>query len=37
LRSEPRISDGENGILRYLGIPIEQLADRSSFVETLFC
>ena len=29
-------SDGENGILRYRGIPIEQLAEQSSFVETAF-
>src|SRR4051812_15513315 len=29
-------SDGENGILRYRGIPIEQLAEKSSFVETAF-
>jgi citrate synthase len=28
--------DGENGILRYRGIPIEQLAEKSSFVETSF-
>ena len=26
--------DGEKGILRYRGIPIEQLVERSSFVET---
>ncbi len=26
--------DGENGILRYRGIPIEQLAERSTFLET---
>ena len=26
--------DGENGILRYRGIPIEQLAEKSSFIET---
>ena len=26
--------DGENGILRYRGIPVEQLAERSTFVET---
>ena len=26
--------DGDAGILRYRGIPIEQLAERSSFVET---
>ncbi len=28
--------DGEQGILRYRGIPIEQLAEQSSFVETAF-
>ncbi len=28
--------DGEKGILRYRGIPIEQLAEHSSFVETAF-
>lgn len=28
--------DGEKGILRYRGIPIEQLAENSSFVETAF-
>ena len=28
--------DGEQGILRYRGIPIEELADKSSFVETAF-
>ncbi len=26
--------DGENGILRYRGIPIEQLAENSTFIET---
>jgi len=26
--------DGENGVLRYRGYPIEELAERSSFVET---
>lgn len=26
--------DGENGILRYRGVPIEDLASRSSFIET---
>ena len=33
---ESRITfiDGERGILRYRGIPIEQLADHSTFVET---
>ncbi|MBU4317316.1 MAG: citrate synthase [Proteobacteria bacterium] len=28
--------DGEKGILRYRGIPIEELAEKSSFVETSF-
>ena len=28
--------DGEHGILRYRGIPVEQLAERSSFVETAY-
>ncbi len=28
--------DGEQGILRYRGIPIEQLAERSTFVETAY-
>ena len=28
--------DGEKGVLRYRGIPIEQLAGRSNFVETSF-
>ncbi len=28
--------DGDKGILRYRGIPIEQLAEHSSFVETAF-
>ncbi len=28
--------DGENGILRYRGIPIEQLAEQSTFVETAY-
>ena len=28
--------DGEKGVLRYRGIPIEQLAEHSSFVETSF-
>ena len=28
--------DGEKGILRYRGIPIEQLAERSGFTETAF-
>ncbi len=29
--------DGEKGILRYRGIPIEQLAEKSTFVETATC
>ena len=28
--------DGEKGVLRYRGIPVEQLAERSSFVETAY-
>ena len=28
--------DGETGILRYRGIPIEQLAEKSTFIETAF-
>ena len=28
--------DGEKGILRYRGVPIEELAERSSFAETAF-
>src|SRR5262249_4603082 len=28
--------DGEKGILRYRGIPIEQLAEKSTFVETSY-
>lgn len=28
--------DGDNGILRYRGIPIEQLAEKSTFVETSY-
>lgn len=28
--------DGEKGILRYRGVPIEELAEKSSFVETAF-
>src|SRR3954469_6328071 len=33
-KSEITFIDGEKGILRYRGIPIEQLAERSNFVET---
>ncbi len=28
--------DGDNGILRYYGIPIEQLAEKSTFIETAY-
>jgi len=35
-RSSITFIDGEKGILRYRGIPIEELAERSSFVETAF-
>ena len=35
-RSSITFLDGEQGILRYRGIPIQQLADKSSFVETSF-
>ncbi len=35
-RSGITYMDGEQGILRYRGIPIEQLAEHSSFVETAF-
>src|SRR5438874_2812446 len=28
--------DGEKGILRYRGVPIEELAERSTFVETSY-
>src|SRR5580765_8919499 len=28
--------DGEQGILRYRGIPIEELAEKSTFIETAF-
>ena len=35
---ESRITfiDGEKGILRYRGIPIEELAEKSTFVETAY-
>ena len=29
--------DGEKGVLLYRGIPIEQLAEHSNFIETSFC
>ncbi|MGD0527180.1 MAG: citrate synthase [Polyangiaceae bacterium] len=35
-RSAITFLDGEKGILRYRGIPIEQLAEHSTFVETSF-
>jgi citrate synthase len=35
-KSEITYMDGEKGILRYRGIPIEQLAEHSTFVETAF-
>ena len=35
-RSNITYMDGEKGILRYRGIPIEQLAKHSTFVETAF-
>ena len=35
-RSEITFIDGDQGILRYRGYPIEVLAERSSFVETAF-
>src|ERR1035437_7226992 len=28
--------DGEKGILRYRGIPIEELAEKSTFIETAY-
>jgi citrate synthase len=34
--SEITYIDGEKGILRYRGIPIEELAERSTFVETSY-
>lgn len=35
-RSEITYIDGDRGILRYRGIPIEQIAERSGFVETAY-
>jgi citrate synthase len=35
-QSEITFLDGEKGILRYRGIPIEQLADKASFVEVCY-
>jgi len=35
-RSEITFIDGEKGILRYRGIPIEEMAEKSTFVETAY-
>src|SRR5229473_30649 len=35
-RSRITFIDGEKGILRYRGIPIEELAEKSTFVETAY-
>jgi citrate synthase len=35
-RSEISFMDGEKGILRYRGIPVEELAEKSTFVETAY-
>ncbi len=35
-KSSITFMDGEQGILRYRGIPIEQLAEKSTFVETAY-
>ncbi|MDY6988768.1 MAG: citrate synthase [Thermodesulfobacteriota bacterium] len=35
-RSAITFVDGERGILRYRGIPVEQLAEQSTFVETVY-
>ncbi|MCP4178827.1 MAG: citrate synthase [bacterium] len=35
-KSEITYIDGEKGILRYRGIPIEELAEKSTFVETAY-
>lgn len=35
-QSKVTFIDGEKGILRYRGIPIEELAEKSSFVETAY-
>ncbi|MBN2125294.1 MAG: citrate synthase [Deltaproteobacteria bacterium] len=35
-RSRITFMDGEKGILRYRGIPVEQLAEHSTFVETAY-
>src|SRR6516165_7241177 len=35
-RSAVTFLDGEKGILRYRGIPIEELGEKSSFIETAY-
>jgi citrate synthase len=35
-QSQVTFIDGEKGILRYRGIPIEELAEKSTFIETAF-
>lgn len=35
-KSSITFMDGENGILRYRGIPVEELAEKSTFVETAY-
>lgn len=35
-KSEITFLDGENGILNYRGFPIEQLAEKSNFIETAY-
>ena len=35
-KSSVTFMDGEKGVLRYRGIPVEQLAERSSFIETAY-
>lgn len=35
-QSEITFLDGEKGILRYRGIPIEQLAEKASFIEVAY-
>ena len=36
VKSEITYIDGDRGILRYRGYPIEQLAERSSYLETAY-
>jgi citrate synthase len=35
-RAQITFIDGEKGILRYRGIPIEELAEKSTFIETAY-